>query len=296
MSMKAYQFVGLAKPVYLPDDIIVEIAIVPATVRNVRSNQKRSLAQVTTFTQHETANFNAGANADMHKRWLHGGASGSSVGFNFAVDDKKIIQLTPLDEVTWAAGTPKGNLSSDHSELCVNSDINHTKARRNAAALAAGVLKARGLSVNAGLVQHNMWTRKNCPALMRANNNAIWNKTFVPMVKEFYDGTTPAPTPSPSPSPSYPSAIRIPEADEGTDPLILDNGSVLIHSPLTVKTTRPTPRLLYAGGDDRVGPDIPAGSDFVVQRLIINKDGSMYWYTPYATRVRYEDTRIIGSV
>ena len=295
--MKAHKFVGLGNPVYLPDDIIVEIAIVPATVRNVRSNQKRSLAQVTTFTQHETANFNAGANADMHRRWLHGGASGSSVGFNFAVDDKKIIQLTPLDEVTWAAGTPKGNLSSDHSELCVNSDINHTKARRNAAALAAGVLKARGLSVNAGLVQHNMWYGKNCPALMRANNNAIWNKTFVPMVKEFYDGATPAPTPSPSPSPSYPAAIRIPEADKGTDPVVLDNGAVLIHSPLTVETTKATPRLQTAwSGSEKVGEDIPSGASFVVQRLIINGDGSRYWYTPYATRVRYEDTRSIGSV
>lgn len=295
MNMKAHQFVGLAKPVYLPDDITVEIAIVPATVRNVRSNQKRSLEQVTTFTQHETANYNVGANADMHKRWLHGGASGSSVGFNFVVDDKKIIQLTPLDEVTWAAGTPKGNLSSDHSELCVNSDINHTKARRNAAALAAGVLKARGLSVNAGLVQHNMWFGKNCPALMRANNNAVWNKTFVPMVKEFYDGTTP-PKPQPDPQPSYPAAVRIPEAEAGEEPVILDNGAVLLHSPLTVRARKATPRLLYAGGDGRVGPDIPAGSEFVVQRLIINGDGSMYWYTPYATRVRYEDTEIVGSV
>lgn len=295
--MKAHNFVGLSNPVYLPDDITVEIAIVPSRITNVRSNQKRSPSQVTTYTQHETANFNRGANADMHKRWLHGGAGGAYVGFNFVVDDKKIIQLTPLDEVTWAAGTPNGNMSSDHSELCVNSDIDHAKARRNAAALAAGVLKARGITVNAGLVQHNYWTGKNCPALMRASNNAIWNNTFVPMVKEFYGGAVPpAPAPAPSPKPSYPAAVRIPEADTGTEPVVLGNGAVLIHSPLTVKTTKVTPRLLYAGGNDKVGDDIPAGAEFAVRRLIINPDGSMYWYTPYATRVRYEDTEIVGGL
>ena len=195
--MATHKFVGLANPVYLPDDITVEIAIVPASVRNVRSNQKRGANEVKTFTTHETSNFNKGANADMHKRWLHSGAGGASVGFNLVVDDRKLIQLTPFDETTWAAGTAIGNRTSDHLEICVNSDINHTKARRNGAAVAAGVLKARGLSVNNGLVQHNYWTGKNCPMLMRANNNAIWNNTFVPMVKEFYGGSSPEPAPDP---------------------------------------------------------------------------------------------------
>jgi len=192
--MALHKFVGLTNPVYLPDDITVEIAIVPASVSNVRSNQKRGAAEVTTYTQHETANFNAGANADMHKRWLHGGAGGSYVGFNFVVDDKKIIQLTPLDEVTWAAGTPAGNRTSDHAELCVNSDIDHRKARRNAAALAAGVLKARGLPVSA-LVQHNVWFGKDCPMLLRRND--LWAGSFVPQVAEFYNVAAQAEEPKP---------------------------------------------------------------------------------------------------
>lgn len=204
MALKAHSFVGLSKPVYLPDDIKVEISIVPFSVGNVRSNQKRAPSQVTTFTQHETANFNNGANADMHKRWLHSGAGGSYVGFNFAVDDKTIIQLTPLDEITWAAGTPGGNLTSDHSELCVNGDGNHVKARRNAAALAAGVLKARGLPVEK-LIQHNVWYGKDCPYLLR--RNGLWDKTFVPMVREFYSGASDA-IPTPRPEPAKPSGKR----------------------------------------------------------------------------------------
>lgn len=180
-KMKAYKFVGLAETAYLPDDIVFEVAIVPASVTNVRSNTKRRLDQVTSVTLHETANFNAGANADMHKRWLHGGAGGGYVGFNFVVDDKKIIQLTPLDEITWAAGTAEGNLTSDHIELCVNSDIDHAKARRNAAALCAALLKARKLGSDK-LVPHRKWYGKDCPHLILAYG--LW-PTQVNMTAQF---------------------------------------------------------------------------------------------------------------
>lgn len=191
MGYTKHQFVGLSTPVYLPDDIPVEISIVPPSVKNVRSNQ--AFSGQTSYTQHETANFNEGANADMHKRWLHGGAGGSSVGFNFVLDDKKIIQLTPLNEVTWAAGTPEGNKFSYHTELCVNSDINHTRARRNAAALAGGILAAKGWDTSK-LVQHNVWWGKDCPMLLR--KKGLW-PSFVNMAADFVaqaraaaDGTT----------------------------------------------------------------------------------------------------------
>lgn len=296
MAMKAHKFVGLANPVYLPDDIQVEIAIVPSSVYNVRSNQKRGASEVTSFTVHETANYNAGANADMHKRWLHSGAGGAYVGFNLVVDDKKLIQLTPFDEVTWAAGTPGGNRTSDHLEICVNSDINHTKARRNGAAVAAGVLKARGISINSGLVQHNMWTRKNCPALMRANNNAIWNNTFVPMVKEFYAGGSnpePTPSPNPDPTPAYEKASPVQALADERPFLMTDGGAIFVRADVIVEAVRDTPRLKYAGGSARVGPDVLKGQRFAVDYLIVNNDMSLYWLTPWSTRIKYEDTRII---
>jgi len=197
MGMKKYRFVGLDKDVWLPDDIIVEIAIVPASMTNIRSNTPFS--GQTSYTQHETANFNSGANADMHKRWLHGGAGGSFVGFNFVVDDKKIIQLTPLNEVTWAAGTPDGNKFSYHTELCVNNDINHTKARRNAAALAGGILAAKGWGADR-LVQHNVWWGKDCPYLLR--RNGLWPQyvnqvaAFIVQAKSGSGGSVPSVTPT----------------------------------------------------------------------------------------------------
>lgn len=207
MPLKAHKFVGLSTPVYLPDDIVVEIDIVPASRTNIRSNQPFS--GQTSYTQHETANFNAGAGSRMHRNWLHNGASGASVGFNFVVDDKVIIQLTPLNEVTWAAGTAEGNRYSYHTELCVNSDINHVKARRNAAALAGGILAAKGWGTNR-LFQHNIWWGKDCPYLLRREGR--WT-AFVSKVKEFItlakNGNTPTPTPKPPPTPT-PTPVNAP--------------------------------------------------------------------------------------
>lgn len=201
MAYKKYRFVGSQVDYWLPEDIQVEIAIVPERVTNVRSNQF-SLDQ-TTLTIHETANYNNGANADMHKRWLHGGASGSYVGFNFVVDDKKIIQLTPLNEVTWAAGTPAGNRTSWHIESCVNRDGDLDKTRRNTAALAGAILAAQGWAM-AAMVQHHIWFGKNCPALLRQGN--LWSQ-FVNHTSAFRQASvdaakgTPAPAPTPKPEP-----------------------------------------------------------------------------------------------
>ena len=297
--MKKYNFVGSKVDYWLPDDIQVEIAIVPSSVTNVRSN-RFSLDQ-TTVTIHETANFNTGANADMHKRWLHGGASGSFVGFNFVVDDKKIIQLTPLNEDTWAAGTAVGNRTSWHIESCVNKDADLNKTRRNTAALAGSILAAQGWAIGA-MVQHYIWYHKNCPALMRANNGAIWKNSFVPMAttaraESIAAATggkpTPKPEPTPEPTPEYASASPVAALKDERPFLMTDGGAIFVRADLVVEATRDTPRLKYAGGSAKVGPDVKKGERFGVSYLIVNDDKSLYWYTPWATRIRYEDTRVI---
>ncbi len=179
MGMKAYRFVGLNRDVWLPDTIKVVIDIVPSWRTNIRSNQPFS--GQTSYTQHETANFNKGAGAWMHRNWLHGGAGGEYVGFNFVVDDGVIIQLTPLNEVTWHAGTPEGNKFSWGTELCVHDGINHDVARRTAAALAGGILAAMGWGTDR-LFQHNVWWGKDCPYLLRRNGR--W-PVFVSQVENF---------------------------------------------------------------------------------------------------------------
>lgn len=77
----------------------------------------------------------------------------------------------------------------------------------------------------------------------------------------------------------------------------LENGAVLILAPMTVRTIRPTPRKQYATDDSaEIGPVIPGEVEFAVRRLIVNPDGSEWWYTPYGTRVKRADTKIVGGV
>lgn len=226
MSMTKYRFVGLDRDVWLPSDITVEIAIVPASMTNIRSNQRET--GQTSYTQHETYNFAPGAGADMHKRWLHSGAGGAYVGFNFVVDDKKIIQLTPLNEVTWAAGTPDGNRYSYHTELCVNDGIDHTKARRNAAALAGGILAVKGWDTSR-LYQHNRWTGKDCPFLLR--RNGLWAQfvnqvaTFIEQAKKGSNGVS-------DPS-SSPASFKVGDTLRVTDVLNVRQGYATSHPVVT---------------------------------------------------------------
>ena len=143
--------------------------------------------------------------------------------------------------------------------------------------------KRYGLT-NADLYRHadgNSVTRPRCPG------DALFN--------ELMRRLSATPEPAPAPTPEYPAPLHIPQAD-GSDPVVmLDNGAVLILAPLTVEAVNDTARLqtAWAGGKP-IGPKIGKGEQFAVRRLIINADKSMYWYTKFATRVRYEDTKIIG--
>lgn len=175
MGMKAVRFVGLNRDVWIPDDIEVIIDIVPSWRTNIRSNQPFSGQTKTTW--HDTGNPNSDAWGE--RNWLHSGAGGSYVGYNFAFDAERIIQLTPLNEVTWHAGTPEGNKYSWGAEQCLNTDWN--RALRVGAALHGGLCAAMGWSVDEALVQHYVWYGKHCPAQIR--NRGLW-PTVVQMTRE----------------------------------------------------------------------------------------------------------------
>lgn len=166
--MKAYRFVGLDKDVWLPDDIEVIIDIVSSARTNIRSNQRYTAQDRSIY--HETGNTNPGANALGERAWLHSGAGGASVGYNFAVDDKRIIQLTPLNEVTWSAGRAEWNKRAWGIEQCVGKGLDLDRARRNAAALHGGLSEAKGWNPDVAVVQHNVVYGKNCPMIIRREN------------------------------------------------------------------------------------------------------------------------------
>lgn len=292
MGMKAYRFVGLNRDVYLPDNIKVVIDIVPSWRTNIRSNQPFS--GQTSYTQHETANFNRGAGAWMHRNWLHGGAGGSYVGFNFVVDDQVIIQLTPLNEVTWHAGTPEGNKFSWGTELCVNDGINHDVARRNAAALAGGILAAMGWGTDR-LFQHNRWWGKDCPYLLRRNGR--W-PVFVQNVDAFRQQalaaskgqpvpTTPAPAPSP-----YGTAKPVMvngKAWDGTADVTV-NGLTYVADPktVTVEVDALNRRVAPKTGAALSGGALPKGEVFTVLGWVQGDavDGeNRWWVTPWGSHM-----------
>lgn len=174
--MKKVRFVGLNRDVWIPDHIKVIIDIVPASRRNIRSNQKFTGQKYSTW--HDTGNPNS--NAQGERNWLHSGAGGASVGYNFAVDANRIYQLTPLDEVTWAAGTAEGNKYSWHMEQCLNT--NWDAAFKTCAALQGGLCAAMGWNPDVALVQHNKWYGKHCPAQIR--NKGLW-PSAVSLTKQY---------------------------------------------------------------------------------------------------------------
>lgn len=93
------------------------------------------------WVQHETGNNNAGADAEMHYRFLLNGAEGNQLSYHFTTDDHSIFQMIPINEVSWQAadGTGPGNYNGVSNEGCVNSDGEMSLMRRNSEYLAAGV-------------------------------------------------------------------------------------------------------------------------------------------------------------
>lgn len=290
---KKYRFVGLDKDVWLPDDIEVIIDIVPSWRTNIRSNQKFTGQTYTTW--HDTGNPNSDARGE--RNWLHSGAGGSAVGYNFAFDDKRIIQLTPLDEVTWAAGTPDGNRYSWHAEQCLAG--NWDKTLRIGAALHGGLIAAKGWDVNKALVQHNVWYGKHCPAQIR--NRGLW-PTVVKMVAQAAAAARAAalgqdtgdavdevengwPYPDPTP-PAFWSEFQ----KAGTTHFD-DGGTIWYKTNALYRVKTKTKRQQYAVQDERVvGPEMPEGLEFRAAAVGQSKTDNKAWViTPMLTRVRLDD-------
>lgn len=144
--MPLYPVAGLPVPIELPVPLVIDL--IPRSQTMQRPGIPRDTPGY--YIQHETANYNTGADAEMHNRYLHNGAQGQYLSFHFAVDDGVIYQMIPVTEVTWQAadGSGPGNMSGISCELCVNQDANWTVARHNAEALAGGVMKALGMGID----------------------------------------------------------------------------------------------------------------------------------------------------
>lgn len=156
-------------------------------------------------TIHETDNYRLGANAYSHSQYMTvNGGFNEYRSYHYVVDDKEAYLLIPEDEMAYHAGDGAGGVGNTQTiaiEICVNPDIDLDLARKNAANLAAQILKRHSqllvvdgeLNYDSGnLFQHHTFSpwSKNCPSLIR--NLGIWSD-FVENVAEYLSPTLKTP-------------------------------------------------------------------------------------------------------
>lgn len=134
---------------------------------------------------HETANRNRGADDIMHGQYIKSPAAvDRTVLWHFTVDQDSIRQHIPVREVGWHAGDGwgPGNMESVAIEMCVNEDGDYFATLRLTAALVAHLVRTEPslLPFPECLVQHNRWSGKDCPHVLRSIPGG-WN-SFIGMV------------------------------------------------------------------------------------------------------------------
>ncbi|HYO49351.1 MAG TPA: N-acetylmuramoyl-L-alanine amidase [Chloroflexia bacterium] len=150
-------------------------SIIPASNAN-RPGIKLIGGKPEFLTIHETANTKPGANAEMHRKFVHQGGGEAGVSFHYVVDEKESIQLLPDDEVAWHAGDGRNGAGNNRSvaiEICVNKDGNFLMALANTVLLVVRLMSEFSIPLSK-VVQHNHWSGKDCPHKLRLNQLAAW--------------------------------------------------------------------------------------------------------------------------
>ncbi|WP_339161833.1 N-acetylmuramoyl-L-alanine amidase [Siminovitchia sp. FSL W7-1587] len=172
--------------------------------QNVINNRTFGAGNPCNFiTIHETANESTGANAQSHAN-LQSKLNPRQASWHYQVDEKGVIQSFPDNIKCWAGGDGKGpgNTQSIHIEICVNKDGDFNKAVKNAAELVK-VLMARHKIPISNVVQHNRWSRKDCPRYLRNGKKGINWGNFIAMVKGASAAKPVASKPASKPSSGY---------------------------------------------------------------------------------------------
>jgi hypothetical protein len=285
-KMPRYEVAGLAgQQIELPVPLVIRL--LPTSQKNQRPGIKRQTPGF--WVQHETGNPARGADAAMHLRWLQSGAEGKQVSFHFVVDDKVIYQMVPVDEVTWQAadGSGPGNMSGVSCELCINAGIDVAASRRNAEALAAGVMAGLGLKIDR-LKRHwdfnsaqPLSQRHHCPDQMMREN--YW-PTFVKNVGRQIGG----PVDPPKPPTVYAEPGARPSVWDGTDKTV--NGNVF-HAFGRRVQLKAGARFRQFAGPAAADTRAPAkAGESVRVEWAVRGDNGWWWVTDAGHRVLQRDT------
>lgn len=112
------------------------------------------------ITVHETANKARGADAKNHAKYLK--TLKELKSWHYTVDDKCVYQHLPDNEKSYHTSSRLANEKSIAVEICVNSDGDFEKAKKNAAELISGLMLLHNIPEE-HIVSHKYWTGKNCP-------------------------------------------------------------------------------------------------------------------------------------
>ena len=124
------------------------------------------------ITVHETANRQRGAGAANHANLQ---SNGFTASWHIQVDDTEAIRSWPDSVRCQHAGDGRGpgNMQSIGIEICVNQDSDYNQALANAADVVKQLRAEHGIPADR-VRQHNAWSGKNCPRILRGRGSAAW--------------------------------------------------------------------------------------------------------------------------
>jgi len=144
------------------------------------------------ITIHNTGNANKGANAKSHSAYVKSdSAANAFVSWHYTVDDSIIYQHLPDNETAYHAGdgSGTGNTKSIGIEICMNSDGDLLMATENATEITQSLCKKHNIPLE-NIVQHNHWTGKYCPQMIKDSRPYSWT-VFIDKVKALLNPTLP---------------------------------------------------------------------------------------------------------
>jgi N-acetyl-anhydromuramyl-L-alanine amidase AmpD len=181
--------VGCAYDPYLTAERTVnKMNIIQDIIPIGRKNRPGRANPMKFITIHNTGNTSAGAGAKSHAAYVKGNAAADSyVSWHYTVDEFGAYQHIPDNEDAFHAGdgSGTGNRQSIGVEICMNSDGNLLAATDNAVLLVAILCERHNIPAG-NVVQHNHWSGKNCPQMIRSGKPYNWD-TFISKVKSTMD-------------------------------------------------------------------------------------------------------------
>ena len=192
---------------YVPFITNNRIAITEDILPYTYGKQRTGIVKTSTeyIVCHDTGNASNGANAEMHRRYitnLNNSSDSTSISWHFTIDETQCIQHLPLNEVAWHAGDGSraygttyhndtynadshggGNMNGIGIESCIHNGTDYTHTMLRYAKLVAGLCVDFHLGTDR-VHQHNYFSGKDCPWVMRNNNR--WDEFMFLIKLEYY--------------------------------------------------------------------------------------------------------------